>query len=146
MKLIGGDEVPLEDFFVCNTIGEKERVFADKKRIKCAFIDEPSLKSIREVYKKTRNYDNLKTVLIGSGGYGKSLMLQHLFLQAAKDYKRTGILPIFLELRYFTQSDEILSFLVKTVAAKDNNFTEEAAHRLLLSGRCQLLLDGFDER
>ena len=36
MKLIGGDEVPLEDFFVSNTIGEKERVFADKKRIKCA--------------------------------------------------------------------------------------------------------------
>lgn len=145
MKLIGGDEVSLEDFFVCNTIGEKERVFADKKRIKCAFIDEPSLKSIRDVYKKTRNYDNLKTVLIGSGGCGKSLMLQHLFLQAAKEYKKTGVLPIFLELRYFTQSDEIMSFIVKTVAAKDNNFTEEAARRLMLSGRCQLLLDGFDE-
>ena len=99
MKLIGGDEVSLEDFFVCNTIGEKERVFADKKRIKCAFIDEPSLKSIRDVYKKTRNYDNLKTVLIGSGGCGKSLMLQHLFLQAAKEYKKTGVLPNVIKLR-----------------------------------------------
>lgn len=87
----------------------------------------------------------MKTVLIGSGGCGKSLMLQHLFLQAAGEYKKTGILPIFLELRYFTQSDELLTFIVKTVASKDRKFTEEAAHRLLLGGRCQLLLDGFDE-
>ena len=33
MKLIGGDEVPLDKFFVCNTIGQKERVFADKVRM-----------------------------------------------------------------------------------------------------------------
>ena len=144
MKLIGGDEVPLEDFFVSNTIGEKERVFADKKRIKCAYLDEPSLYSIRTMYAK-RGYDNLKTVLIGSGGCGKSLMLQHLFLQAAEGYKKTGILPVFLELRYFTQADDLMSFIVKTVSDKDHGFNSEVAHKLFLSGRCQLLLDGFDE-
>lgn len=144
MKLIGGDEVPLEDFFVSNTIGEKERVFADKKRIKCVYLEEPSLESIRGMYSK-RKYDNLKTVLIGSGGCGKSLMLQHLFLQAAEKYKKTGILPVFLELRYFTQNDDLLSFIVKTVSDKDRRFSEDVAKRLLLSGRCQLLLDGFDE-
>ena len=144
MKLIGGDEVPLEDFFVSNTIGEKERVFADKKRIKCVYLEEPSLESIRRMYAK-REYDNLKTVLIGSGGCGKSLMLQHLFLQAAEKYKKTGILPVFLELRYFTQNDDLLSFIVKTVGDKDRRFSEDVAKRLLLSGRCQLLLDGFDE-
>lgn len=144
MKLIGGDEVPLEDFFVSNTIGEKERVFADKKRIKCVYLEEPSLESIRRMYAK-REYDNLKTVLIGSGGCGKSLMLQHLFLQAAEKYKKTGILPVFLELRYFTQNDDLLSFIVKTVGDKDRRFSVDVAKRLLLSGRCQLLLDGFDE-
>ena len=144
MKLIGGDEVPLEDFFVSNTIGEKERVFADKKRIKCVYLEEPSLESIRGMYSK-RKYDNLKTVLIGSGGCGKSIMLQHLFLQAAEKYKKTGILPVFLELRYFTQNDYLMSFIVKTVSDKDRRFSEDVAKRLLLSGRCQLLLDGFDE-
>ena len=144
MKLIGGDEVPLEDFFVSNTIGEKERVFADKKRIKCVYLEEPSLESIRRMYAK-REYDNLKTVLIGSGGCGKSLMLQHLFLQAAEKYKKTGILPVLLELRYFTQNDDLLSFIVKTVGDKDRRFSQDVAKRLLLSGRCQLLLDGFDE-
>ena len=92
-----------------------------------------------------REYDNLKTVLIGSGGCGKSLMLQHLFLQAAEKYKKTGILPVFLELRYFTQNDDLLSFIVKTVGDKDRRFSQDVAKRLLLSGRCQLLLDGFDE-
>ena len=43
MKLIGGDEVSLADFFVCNTIGEKERVFADKKKIKCVYLDDQDL-------------------------------------------------------------------------------------------------------
>lgn len=144
MKLIGGDEVPLDKFFVCNTIAEKERVFADKKKIKCEYLDDPDLESIRRIYSK-RGYDNRLTVLIGSGGCGKSLMLQHLFLKAAADYKKTGVLPIFLELRYFTQGEDLMSFIVKTVSAKDSKFTEDAARRLLLSGRCQLLLDGFDE-
>lgn len=145
MKLIGGDEVPLEKFYVSNTIGEKERVFADKKRIKCLYLDDPTLQKIRNIYLERRGYDNLRTVLIGSGGCGKSLMLQNLFIKAAKEYKKTGILPVFLELRYFKQSDDLLSFITNTVHDKEPQFTQDTAHRLLLSGRCQLLLDGFDE-
>ena len=99
MRLIGGDEVSLEDFFVCNTLGEKERVFAEKKQAKCLYLDDPDLLSIRKIYEK-RGYDNLKTILIGSGGCGKSLMLQHLFLKAADEYSKSGVLPIFLELRH----------------------------------------------
>lgn len=144
MKLIGGDEVPLEEFFVCNTIGEVERVFADKKRIKSAFIEEPTMQSIRNILKK-RGFDNIRTILIGSGGCGKSLMMQHLFLKAAKEYSESGILPIFLELRHFTQSDSILSYIVDTVREYDENFTEEVANSLLLAGKCQILFDGFDE-
>ena len=145
MKLIGGEEVPLTDFFVCNTIGEKEKVFADKKKIKCAYLEEPTMSSIRNMYLKQRGYDNKRTVLIGSGGCGKSLMLQHLFLQAADKYENTGILPVFLELRYFKQSDDVFSFIVKTVSDKDSKFNSDIADELLSSGRCQLLMDGFDE-
>lgn len=75
----------------------------------------------------------------------KSLMLQHLFLEAAEDYTTTGILPIFLELRYFTQETEMLQFIVETVSSKDESFTSEEAEKALYEGRCQLLMDGFDE-
>lgn len=144
MRLIGGVEVPLEKFFVCNTIGEKERVFADKQRLKCAYLDDPDLSGIREMYSK-RGYDNLKTILIGSGGCGKSLMLQHLFLKAADEYTRNGILPIFVELRQFKQNDDLIEFIGDSVSSKDEKFNGDIAHSLFLSGRCQLLLDGFDE-
>ena len=144
MKLIGGEEVKLTDFFVCNTIGEKERVFADKSRLKCAYLDDPDLDAIRQIF-KAKHHDNLKTILVGSGGCGKSLMLQSLFLKAADAYATTGILPIFVELRQYKNSDALLDFIVNTVKSKDSKFTTEVAHSLLLSGRCQLLLDGFDE-
>lgn len=145
MRLIGGKEVSLKDFFVCNTIGDKERVFVDKKKIKCLYLDNPRMNTIRNMYLKQRGYDNKRTLLIGSGGCGKSLMLQHLFLEAADDYTATGILPIFLELRYFTQKTEILQFIVETVSSKDESFTYEEAEKALYEGRCQLLMDGFDE-
>lgn len=144
MRLIGGDEVAITDFYVSNTIGAKERVFADKKKIKCEYLEDPDLISIRNIFVK-RGADNLKTKLIGSGGCGKTLMLQQLFLKAASEYIKTGILPIFLELRDFKQSDNIKEFIVRTVSSMDSKFNEEKAHGLLLSGRCQLLLDGFDE-
>ena len=145
MKLIGGDEVPLEDFFVCNTIGEKERVFIDKKRIKSLFLDDPDLDSIRKMYKEKLGYDNKRTILIGSGGSGKSLMLQHLFLKAAENYVNTGILPVFLELRYYTQNSSILDFIVDTVSSKDESFNTSGADKQLKEGKIQLLMDGFDE-
>lgn len=144
MKLIGGDEVPLEKFFVCNTIGQKERVFADKTRIKCTYLENPDMKKLRYMF-SNRGLDNLRTLLIGSGGCGKSLMMQHLFLVAAKEYESSGVLPIFLELRHFKQSHEILQFIVETVASTGENFSEEDANSLLLAGKCQLLFDGFDE-
>lgn len=92
-----------------------------------------------------RGLDNLRTLLIGSGGCGKSLMMQHLFLTAAKDYESSGVLPIFLELRHFKQSHEILQFIVETVTSTGETFSEDNANSLLLAGKCQLLFDGFDE-
>lgn len=144
MKLIGGDEVPLDKFFVCNTIGQKERVFADKARIKCTYLENPDMRKLRDMF-SNRGLDNLRTLLIGSGGCGKSLMMQHLFLTAAKEYETYGILPIFLELRHFKQSHEILQFIVETVCSTGETFTDDDANSLLLSGKCQLLFDGFDE-
>ncbi len=146
MKLIGGDEVSLTDFFVCNTIGVRERVFAEKKKINGEYLGNPDLTQIKEIFKKRPSSpDNLRTILMGSGGCGKSLMLQHLFLKAAEDYKFTGILPIFVELRNFKHSDNLKSFIINSVHSKDKKFNEEIANSLFLSGRCQLLLDGFDE-
>lgn len=145
MKLIGGSEVALEDYFVCNTIGDKQRVITDKTKPKCEIIEDASIEKIRGMYWNRRRYDNRKSILIGCGGSGKTLMMQHLFLEGISKFPETGVLPIFLELRNFTQSDEIEAFIWKTVSVKDPSFTEDICHRMLLDGRCPLLMDGLDE-
>ena len=144
MKLIGGEEVLLEQFYVSNTIGRDERVFAEKKKMSGTYITEPTMQTIRDMFKK-QGYDNLRTLLIGSGGCGKSLMLQHLFLQAAEEYQTTGLFPIFIELRHFSENSDLYEYMVKIVHEMDDTFGDAEAKSLLLSGKCQLFLDGVDE-
>lgn len=72
-------------------------------------------------------------------------MLQHLFLDAASRYENTGVLPIFLELRYFIDRDKLRDFVVKTVQQKDESFTDEVAEQIFRDGKCVLLMDGLDE-
>lgn len=154
MKLIGGQEVPLERYYVCSTLGEKQKVIADKNTLKCKYLDDATIQGIREMYKDRRQvdkngrpvvFDNRKSILIGCGGSGKTLMLQHLFLDGIEKYPDTKILPIFIELRYFKQSDEIEKFIYETVHQKDATFTEDILRQLLIDGRCPILMDGLDE-
>ena len=144
MRLIGGHEVPLEDYFICNTLGDSQRHNGNRRNFKGALVEDATVEKVRSVYEK-RHTDNRKCVFIGSGGSGKTLMLQHLFLDAAERYPYTGVLPIFLELRYFKNSDDIMSFLVNTVSQKDSTFNTSAADQLLKSKKCVLLMDGLDE-
>ena len=154
IKLIGGQEVSLEKYYVCNTLGEKQKVIADKNDLKCKYLDNATIQGIREMYKDRRQvdkngnpvvFDNRKSILIGCGGSGKTLMLQHLFLDGIEKYPDTKMLPIFIELRYFKQSDEIESFIFQIVNRKDATFTEDIFRQLLIDGRCPILMDGLDE-
>lgn len=95
MKLIGGSEVSLDGYFVCNYIGDKLRVGFNKQRSKTSgiCIEEATLEKIRNVY-ADKNIDNRKVLLLGSGGSGKTLMMQHLFLDALDRFQVTGVLPV----------------------------------------------------
>lgn len=146
MRLINEEIVPLSKFFVCNTIGEKERVFDDKSLASGARLDYPNVdsKAIRDIFKK-RQYDNIRTLLIGSGGCGKSLTLQYLFLKDAAMYSRTGILPIFVELRELTEGEDLLKHIESIVKASVTDLDDGEITGLLKQGRCKLFFDGFDE-
>lgn len=144
MKLIGGDEVKLKDYFVCNYLGEQPSVFGGKGGSKQRHLEQPTLKGIREAF-SYRNYDNKYTILIGSGGSGKSLMMQHMFLLAAEEYPSTGVIPVFLELRHITQSYTIESFLEETIQNKAGLVSKEEIRSELAKGNMTLLMDGFDE-
>lgn len=144
MKLIGGEEVLLDDYFVCNSIGEKIKVGVDRSKVKSGYIDDATIEKIRNFYEK-RRFDNRKVLLLASGGSGKTLMLQHLLLESMDRFNDTGILPVFLELRYYVQSISIIGFITEALNKGGGTFTEGDVTDLLKEARLHLLFDGLDE-
>lgn len=141
MKLPGEDEHLLSELFVTNNIGTSSAVFPH--RIRGNYIKDATLTKIRTF---DRRGEMRRVFLIGACGYGKTLMMQHLFLEAADHRSETGLLPVFAELRNFTPDYmDFVTFLVDAVKEFDLTFTHEMAADLLEKGQMQILLDGLDE-
>jgi hypothetical protein len=83
------------------------------------------------------------SILTGTGGSGKSMMMRHLLVSSVTSHLRT---PIFVELRQLNHtSDSLRELLLRTLGdfglEVDDKFVEAA----LKAGQFLLLLDGFDE-
>ena len=138
MTILGGTECTLDECYICNNIGTRPEVFSTQNTIKDATLE------------TLLNFDRRGKVnnilLIGGGGSGKTLMLQHLFVDAAKHYDETSKLPVFVELKEFSfDHKDIFDTIVEIVGNMDETFSKDEVHNLLSAGKCQLLLDGVDE-
>ena len=141
MHILGEDECLLEDYFVCNHIGNSATVFSNRSRT--ALIEDATLKKIRTFDARG---ETAHVILIGHGGSGKTLMLRHLFLESAQHHKEYALLPVLIELRNFSYlSGEIIGCIVKCVNEFDTSFDIAKAEELLRNGQCQILMDGLDE-
>lgn len=141
VKIPGRDEILLEDVFVCNDIGTSEIAFPQRRRGN--YIENATLDKIRSF---DRRGEIKNAFIIGACGYGKTLMMQHLFLEAIERQIEAGTLPVFIELRnYSTEHDDFVQFITDEVSQFDENFSEELTLNYLRQGKVQLLLDGFDE-
>lgn len=141
MRIPGEGEYLLSEFFVCNNIGTSSAVFPH--RIRGNYIEGATLPKIR---KFDRRGEIKCAILIGACGYGKTLMLQHLFLEATDHIVETGQLPIFAELRNFSSKfDGLVPFLVESVQEFDRNFSQKKLEDLMEKGQAAILLDGLDE-
>lgn len=136
--LTGGSEVRLlKEYYVCNPIttsASRSRAQGSSSQI----IENVTAEKIGEI--------SNRVILIGNGGCGKTLMLQHLFVDSVEKYASSGVLPIIVELREFRfQNKNLLGNIVNAVRMFDDSFTETEARRLMAAGKCLLLLDGADE-
>lgn len=138
MPFTDDEERMLEDVYVCNTISSRSSNASRASRGAVHNIEDISLEKIKE-------YSH-RTILIGNGGMGKSIMLNYLFINALKKHEESGILPLFAELREFKYGTKsIIDYLVESVKHFDNSFKESTLLKLLEQGKCQILLDGIDE-
>jgi len=128
-KIILDDKTPreLRSFYVCNDVAAGPDIAihdatADKLKGVSRFV-----------------------VITGPGGYGKSLLLQHLLLDALENDDATR-LPIFLQLRrYGDEAFTFFDYVLTTVREFDQSIEAEQLECALVNGQCLLLLDGADE-
>ena len=133
------EERALADIFVCNTLTNRFHTFATRRRFAPQLIIEDA--TLDKLAEKTK-----MTLIIGNGGMGKSLMLQHLFLESIAKHEETGKLPILLELHNYTVSaEDLFTFIANTVSRHDETITADILRKLMQAGKCQILMDGIDE-
>ena len=90
-----------------------------------------------------------KVVIVGAPGSGKTTLLRHLALRFCMEniekQKRVTV-PVLISLKKFSGSGKPLREYIDDVFA-DFNFLEagDFIERDLKEGKCQILLDGFDE-
>ena len=86
------------------------------------------------------------SIIVGTGGAGKTMTLKGYFLEAAVEYQRTGFLPVFLPLREYTKIGETLTaFATRFFQTYCPRVNEQMILAKIKSKSLCFLLDGFDE-
>lgn len=136
--LLYGDEAkPFYDFYVCNDVFRINRQMG-KNAPRREFIRNISVTNLTEQH----NF----IILSGTGGLGKSMMMQHLMLDAIKHYEERKQLPIFIPLKdYTTQYPCLEEYVYDKFRVLTDNFGIDEFIDILREGRCLLLFDGLDE-
>jgi hypothetical protein len=85
-------------------------------------------------------------ILSGTGGLGKSMMLRHLLLDAIEKFDESGILPLFIALKDYDDTVEVLTdYIFSKMDGYGAGMTRYQFESLLVDGKCLLLFDGLDE-
>lgn len=130
--LISGDQlVNFDDIYICNMLD----------------TDEPGkFKQIEDVTAEELKQYNQCTVICGTGGLGKSMMMRHMFLHSAKHYRGNEIIPVYIQARdYPDDTIPFEDYVFSKFEIFGTGFTMEDFTRLLREGRFLFLFDGLDE-
>ncbi|MEA4947864.1 MAG: hypothetical protein VB058_09965, partial [Oscillospiraceae bacterium] len=105
-----GEERLIDDIYVCNKLSSRLSATRNRhSRTQETIILDATLDSL-EAYSK-------KVILVANGGMGKTMLLQHLFLESARKHTQTGLLPIIIELRDFSEGNDLLNdYIIKTAS------------------------------
>jgi energy-coupling factor transporter ATP-binding protein EcfA2 len=158
ISAIGQKEpVPLENIYVSLRLTEtvKEREIPVDKDRKIAEEDlikkelERPVERARVLDAERAITDYNKLVILGAPGSGKTTLLKHLALKSCTEniklLERTCV-PIPITLRELSESGKDLRQYIDEVFEKyDFPKAKEFVENDLKTGKCQLLLDGFDE-
>ena len=128
---------PFYSMYVCNDL--RLFRFPGIRRNRMYVIQNDATVSLFEKHSKYN-------IIQGTGGIGKSMYMNHLFLSSASEYQAGKKLPILILLKdYKDNFPDLITFMLKTI----NDFAPEADRKEIIEklekGQIVLLLDGLDE-
>ncbi len=155
------EPIPLEDVYVSLRLSEKREheIPMEKEMSEAQEYESEELERrhpIGEKAKREQVFDADeavkrfdRVVIVGVPGSGKTTLMKHVALKSCKENlekKERTIVPILIELRPFSESGKSLREYIDDVFEKyDFPKAKKSIEKDLKEGRCQLLLDGFDE-
>lgn len=121
---IRSEPIPLYDFFVPLDLATQRRT-----------LSRPGIASLCGTFPLS--------IITGTGGCGKSMMMRHFLVDSVVDGQKT---PIFLELRQLNNSTEVVrDALFRTIRDNGLDVDIDYFEKALNAGHFVILLDGFDE-
>ena len=130
---------PFYSFYVCNRIQYKStEEWTGKHAEKASILIDANVEKIKEI--------SLFSIIIGTGGLGKSMMMRHLMLDAITNFNEQKRFPVFIPLKDFNETTtSLFEYTYSRITVFDCNLTKEKFEEMLANGSCMLLLDGLDE-
>lgn len=113
------------------------------------FFEPMNLKSSGHTVTNTLDSENITNIskrlfITGTGGMGKSILMKHIFLDAAS---KQAFIPIFIELKDLNKVSDIsfIDYVYQSIIKTKLKVTPEQFEYTLDMGRYLFLLDGLDE-
>lgn len=125
---------PFYDFYIPNDLSNYSR---GRMQIEDIIDIMPTSEHISSLHQT-------KTIITGIGGAGKSMMMHHIFMQAARRYENYGTIPVLIELKHYKNNNlGILDLIKHSINLYDADVSESEIEESL--GQMILLFDGLDE-
>lgn len=136
-------ERPFVDFYVCNDVAKRAygRLYAYSEMLYGKRVPD-------EVYHNisVSDFKTNKSCLVGQGGLGKSMMVNHLFLDAVDNYPIEEVLPVITALSDYDPEKRDLMYLIsRSITRFDRKIELSDIQNQFDAEPSVVLLDGLDE-
>lgn len=135
---------PFESFYICNDLVLSSQFSFCRESYYYSLIDEKDKVKNGTVSKIVSRYSNF-IILSGTGGLGKTMMINHLLLECIDSFDKNHFIPILVKLREINcEYSSLFDFIYSSIKSLCN-ISETQLTNLLSKGKVVLLLDGLDE-
>jgi len=130
-------------FYVCNDVRRK---IVSPISINGETKEDRYEPPISDINIKKFSQSRRQFLIKGTGGLGKSMMMNHLMLDTLRYYSLYKLIPIFVTLRdYNPKKSELLDFIFEEFKRHNTDLILSDLTEIMKNGTAVVLLDGLDE-